>query len=363
MRILVASGSSGGHIFPAIALINFLRKKGADLLLVLPLKSKDSFIQFDCGDVEYISSGTLSFSLSSKNISGVFNFLKGAAQGLRIIIKFKPDVVIGFGSLHTVALLFWGWLFRIKTVIHEQNVIPGKANRILAKLVDRVAVSFLQTKSYLHVSTDKVLLTGNPIRVELIKVDRQEALSFFKFQEGKFNILIAGGSQGSHKINAVTFSSIASLPGRQNLQIVHIAGMQDFAALNASYMGQGLTYKLYDFLAAMQYAYSIADLVICRAGATTIAELQKFNLPALLIPYPFAYAHQLANARVLEDIGAAEVMLDTDLNADRLKGRLQAYLCNNEKLEKMRKAYQKLPVLDALALLACEVLSLTQNLH
>ncbi len=356
MRILVASGASGGHIFPAIALMNFLRKKGADLLLVLPLKSKDSFIPPDCGDVEYISSGFLSFSLSSKNISGVFNFLKGVAQGLRIIINFKPDLVVGFGSLDTVALLFWGWLFRIKTIIHEQNVIPGKANRILARLVDKVAVSFLQTKDYLHLSIDKVVLTGNPIRSELTKVNRQEALDFFKFQEGKFNILIAGGSQGSHKINLVSYAAIASLPGKQDLQVIHICGMQDFAALNASYMACGVTYKLYDFLAAMQYAYSIADLAICRAGATTIAELQRFNLPALLIPYPFASAHQLANALVLKDIGAAEVVLDADLNADKLKEKLEEYLCNNEKLKTMQKAYQKLPVCDATAMLACEVL-------
>ena len=359
MRILIASGASGGHIFPAVALMNSLKKNGINnVLLVLPLKSKDSFIPFDCGDVEYISSGFLSFSLSSKNIFGAFNFLKGVGQGLRIIIKFKPDVVVGFGSLHTVALLFWGWLFRIKTVIHEQNVIPGRANRILARLVDRVAVSFLQTKSYLDVSVDKVVLTGNPIRIELIKVDRQKALSFFKFKEGKFNILIVGGSQGSHKINAVSYSSIASLPQKQDLQVIHISGIGDFASLNANYMMLGVTYKLYDFLAAMQYAYSVADLVICRAGATTIAELQRFNLPAILIPYPFAYAHQVANAQVLHNIGAAEVILDADLSVDKLKERLQEYFSNNEKLKEMQKAYQKLPYFNATAMLAHEVASL-----
>jgi len=358
MRVLVASGSSGGHVFPALALISFLRKEGGDLLLVLPLKSKDSFIPPDCSDVKYISSGFLSFSLSSKSISGVFNFLKGAYQSLRIIIKFKPDVVVGFGSLHTVALLFWGWLFRIKTIIHEQNVIPGKANHILARLVDKVAVSFSQTKDYLHLSTDKVVLTGNPMRSELTKVNRQEVLSFFKFQEGKFNILIVGGSQGSHKINAVSFAAIASLPGKQDLQIIHICGRQDFTTLDASYMAGGVTYKLYEFLPNMQYAYSIADLVICRSGATTIAELQRFNLPALLVPYAFAYAHQLANAQILHNIGAAEVVLDADLNVDKLKERLQEYLCNNEKLKEMQKAYQKLPYFNATVMLAREVLSL-----
>ncbi|MDD5097811.1 MAG: undecaprenyldiphospho-muramoylpentapeptide beta-N-acetylglucosaminyltransferase [Candidatus Omnitrophica bacterium] len=358
MRILVASGSSGGHIFPAVALVNFLKKEGATLLLVLPLKSKDTFIPPDCAEVEYISSGFLSFSLSTRNISGLFNFLKGAAQGLRIIIKFKPDVVVGFGSLHTVALLFWGWLFRIKTVIHEQNVIPGKANRILARLVDKVAISFASTQNYLNLPSDKITLTGNPIRNELVKVSRQEALNFFKFPEGKFNILIAGGSQGSHKINAVAYAAITSLTGKQNLQIIHICGKQDFANLNANYLASGINYKLYEFFPDMQYAYSLADLVICRAGATTIAELQKFNLPALLIPYPFAAAHQLANALVLKDIGAAEIIPDADLDIDKLKERLQTYLAGHEKLKAMQKAYQKLLVYDATARLANEVLSL-----
>ena len=205
---------------------------------------------------------------------------------------------------------------------------------------------------------DKVALTGNPLRSELIKIDRQAALNFLKFKEGKFNLLIVGGSQGSHKINTVSYLALASLPQKQDLQVIHISGRRDFTTLNASYATSSITYKLYDFFCEMQYAYSLADLVICRAGATTIAELQKFNLPALLIPYPFADAHQLANAQVLENIGAAELMLDLELNVDKLKERVQAYLYNHEKLEKMQKAYQKLPVLDAAARLALEVLSL-----
>lgn len=358
MRILVASGASGGHIFPALALMDSLKKSGATVLLVLPQKSKDSRIPVECGNVKYITAASLGFSLSSRNIFGVCSFFKGAWEALRIMMKFCPDVVVGFGSLHTVALLFWAWLFRIKTVIHEQNVIPGKANRLLAKFADKLAISFSQTRSYLAASCEKVILTGNPIRKELIKLGKKDALNFFNFKEGKFNILIVGGSQGSHKINAVSFDALTALPQKQDLQVIHISGVQDFAGLKAGYAVSGVTCKLFDFFSAMQYAYSAADLVICRAGATTIAELQKFCLPAILIPYPFASAHQAGNARVLEDIGAAEVILDADLAAEKLKDKLQEFFHDSQKLKFMRQAYQKLPVLDAAEMLAKEVLTL-----
>lgn len=358
MRILIASGASGGHIFPALALMDSLKKNGAIVFLVLPQKSKHGSIPVECGNVEYITAASLDFSLSSSNLSGAYSFLKGAWEGLRIMMKFRPDVVVGFGSLHTVALLFWAWLFRIKTVIHEQNVIPGMANRLIAKFADSLAISFPQTRSYFSESRERVILTGNPIRKELIKLNKKEALNFFKFEEGKFNILIVGGSQGSHKINAVSFAALTALPRKEDLQIIHISGVQDFAGLKAGYAVSGMTHKLFDFFPAMQYAYSAADLAICRAGATTIAELQKFSLPAVLVPYPYAGAHQASNARVLEDIGAAEVIFDADLAVEKLKDKLQEFFYDSQKLRLMRQAYQKLPVLDAAEIFAKEVLTL-----
>jgi len=357
MRILLVSGSSGGHIFPALALTDSLKTNGAIVLLVLP-KNKDNSIAVDSDDVEYISAAALSFELSSKNIYGVYSFLRGAWESLRILIKFRPDAVVGFGSLNTIALLFWAWLFRVKTIIHEQNVIPGRANRLLAKFVDRVAVSFAQTKEYLHISQDKIIFTGNPIRKELIKLSKKEAVDFFKLKEGKFNILIVGGSRGSHKINAISFASLTALGPREDLQVIHICGVEDFSVLEKSYAAAGITHRLFDFLPAMQYAYSLVDLVICRAGATTIAELQKFSLPAILIPYPFAYAHQLNNAQILADIGAAVVILDAELTKEKLRNSLEEFLRDPGKLMLMRQGYERIAVGEAANMLAKEVLTL-----
>ena len=358
MRVLIVTGSSGGHIFPALALADSLKNSGHQVQLVLPQDERKNRVSIDFAHTEYIHAARLDFSLNKRNLLGIYFFLWGAWESLRIIIKFKPLVVVGFGSLNSICLVFWAWLFRIKTIIHEQNVICGRANRLLSKLVDRVVVSFSETGHYLNISGNKIVLTGNPLRRDLVRLERKEALDYFKFKEGKFTILITGGSQGSHRLNAACLEALSIYQKKPDLQVIHICGPQDFIWLVKEYTGTILTYKLFDFFVAMQYAYSAADLIICRAGATTIAVLQKFRVPAILVPYPFAYAHQLANAKVLENIGAAEVLLDTDLTADKLKVRLQEYFCNNEKLKAMQMAYQKFPVLDATAMLVNEVLKI-----
>ncbi|MDD5465891.1 MAG: undecaprenyldiphospho-muramoylpentapeptide beta-N-acetylglucosaminyltransferase [Candidatus Omnitrophica bacterium] len=358
MRVLVVSGSSGGHIFPALALVDALKDSCADLLLVLPKRSKDNNIPVGFAQIKYIHAAALSFNLSGRNIAGACSFLLGAWEGMLIILKFRPDVVVGFGSLNTVALIFWAWLFRIKTIIHEQNVIPGRANRLLAKLADRVAVSFSQTNKYLNISAKKIAVTGNPLRKDLILIDRKQALDFFKFKEGKFNILITGGSQGSVKLNSVCFEAITAYPKKDGLQLIHISGTRDYPRLKSKYGSLDLSCGLFEFFPAMQYAYSVADLVICRSGAATISELQKFRIPAILIPYPFAYGHQEANARILADAGAALIIKDEELSVEKLSDKLNVFLADPEKLEAMRQAYAQFSVPDASCLLAKEVLSL-----
>ena len=357
MRILMVTGSSGGHIFPALALMDGLKNSGQEVLLVLPQKGAQGKISAAAGEIKYIPAVNLTFKLSSQNILGLWLFLLGAWESFRIIIKFKPDMVVGFGSLNTVALVFWAWLFRIKTIIHEQNVICGRANRLLSKLVDRVAVSFNQTRSSLNIAAEKIVLTGNPLRKNLVLLDKKVALNFFEFKEGKFTILIMGGSQGSHRLNAVCLEALATYEEKDDLQLIYLCGAQDYSWLKDKFSALGLVYRLYDFFAAMQYAYSAADLVICRSGATTVAELQKFRVPAILVPYPFAYAHQLANARILEDLKAALIIRDQELTGRIVKAKFTEFLKCPQKLLSMRQGYQGLAEQDAALALTKEVLT------
>jgi len=358
MRILIVTGASGGHIFPAIALTEALKKSGQEVLLVLPQKNRKDDLAVAPEQIKYIPTAVLSLHFNKKNITNFYFFLRGFWESLRIVIQFKPDVAVGFGSLNTLALIFWAWLFRIKTIIHEQNVICGRANKLLAKLVDRVAVSFSQTSESLGIAPEKIVLTGNPLRKDLFRLKKKEALDFFKLEEGKQVVLITGGSQGSHRLNTVCLEALPAYPDKENLQVIHICGTGDFSGFSAAYSSAGLTYKLFDFLPQMQYAYSVADLIICRAGATTIAELQKFRIPAILIPYPFAYAHQLANAQVLEIAKTAWVIQDQELTAEKLRMKFSELFKDAQKLESMRRAYEQFQEQDATQLLAKEVCTL-----
>jgi len=356
MRLLVATGSSGGHIFPATALIDYLKSPDIQMLLVLPLKAKENKIPLNCDNLEYIHSSNLTLQLNKKNIINLGFFFLATWESFRIIIKFKPDVVIGFGSQNTLALIFWAWLFRINTIIHEQNVIPGRANRLLSRIADKIALSFSQTAGYLKCPASKIKVVGNPIRPKLTRIDKKEALDFFDFQEGKINILVTGGSQGSLKLNDISFKAFDNFKKKDDLQIIHICGSQDFIELKERYASSGLRYRIFDFLPSMQYAYSAADFAICRAGATTIAELQKFSCPAILVPYPFAYLHQLANARVLEESLAAVVIKDEDLTVEKINAKLLELSENPSILESMQKAHLCQDSSDPAGLLAKEVL-------
>jgi UDP-N-acetylglucosamine--N-acetylmuramyl-(pentapeptide) pyrophosphoryl-undecaprenol N-acetylglucosamine transferase len=359
MRILIASGASGGHIFPALSLLEALEAyKDINTLLVLPARCAKDNPVVDKKKISYVAMPKLRLSLNWNSIAGFFGLLRGSLQSLFILLEFRPEVVVGFGTLDCLPIVLWAWLLRLKTMIHEQNVKPGRANKLLAKFVGRIAISFDQTKGYLDVAPEKISLTGNPLRNGLEKIERNEALNFFGFRPGKFTILVMGGSQGSHNINTAFLNSIQAIGDKFELQIVHLTGTKDFLSIMEAYRGLGLDAKVIDFLKPIHYAYSASDLVICRAGALTISEIIFFRIPAILIPYPYAYEHQLANAAILEKSGPAIIVKDQELDSGRLKEKMELLLNDKSRVEAMRASYSKLSMLDAARLLAEAAVSL-----
>jgi len=362
VRILVITGASGGHIFPALGFLDTLKgkHKNIDTLLILPKKNIINQIS-DLGyyKINYISVSPIKLNLDFSNFTAVFNFLKGSLESIVILLKFKPDIVVGFGSMASIPMLIFAWTFRIKTLIHEQNVIPGRANRFLAGFSDKIAVSFAETRDYFKKYKRKVVFTGNPIRKGLVRIDKDKALNFFGLSQDKFTILIMGGSQGSRKINQEFLRVISTLSDKSRLQVIHLAGQRDYDLLQSAYKDLDMHSRLFRFLEPMEYAYSAADLVISRAGATTIAEMIFYGLAAIIIPYPFAYKHQMANARVLEKIGAAIIIKDNELDSSILMQIIDGLINNPLRLKDMRSGYDNLLRMDANALFTDNVLSLS----
>lgn len=363
MRILVVTGASGGHIFPALSFLDALKDKNVNTLLILPrycLKYNISWKETRNYKVNYISISAIKLDLDFTNFVAILKFFHGSLESLLIILRFRPDIVVGFGSLVSVPIVLLAWIFRIRTLIHEQNVIPGRANRLLAKFTDRIAISFLESRDYLKsCSKTKIVFTGNPVRREFIRINKNKALDFFGLDSDKFTILVMGGSLGSHRINIEFLNAISRISDRHKLQIIHLSGRGDYALLKYGYRVLNINIKLFDFLEPMHYAYNACDLVISRAGATTIAEIIFFRLPAIIIPYPFAYGHQASNAELLQSQGCAMVIKDNELGADILRQAIEKLLDNPGEIKRMSSGYDAMSKSNANDLLVDEVLSLT----
>jgi len=268
-------------------------------------------------------------------------------------------VVVGFGSIASIPAVIFAWFSRARTAIHEQNVMPGLANRLLAWFSDKIALSFGKTRDYFRAFDSKIVVTGNPVRRGLTRIDKNESLRFFGFKSGKATLLVMGGSQGSHSINLGVIKAVSGLAAKDRLQIIHLAGARDLKFAEEAYKGSGIDVRLFSFLEAMAYAYSASDFAISRAGATTVTELAYFSLPAILIPYPYAAEHQAANAGVLKEQGCAYVIGDSQLDGDTLGRALASLLDEPGTVAKMRLNYGLLrQTKDPGDLLADEVMRL-----
>ncbi|MFH0738898.1 MAG: undecaprenyldiphospho-muramoylpentapeptide beta-N-acetylglucosaminyltransferase [Candidatus Omnitrophota bacterium] len=358
-RVLVISGSSGGHIFPALAFLDSLREsKEIEALLVLPKKNILNLSGNHSYQLRYISVTSLRPGLSWSNLLACVRFFQGTLESAGLLLSFRPHIVVGFGSIVSVAMILLARILGIKTLIHEQNVIPGRANRFLAKFADSIAISFIESSSYFTGFRNKIILTGNPLRPELISVDKARGLDFFDLKPGKFTILVIGGSQASKRVNAAFLQALVAIADKAGLQVIHLSGALELGRVERAYKELGVTSRCFAFLDKMQYAYSCSDLVISRAGATTISEIIFFELATVLIPYPYAYRHQLANAKALENIGAALIVEEDALETGMLTKVIKGFLDNPERIRAMRSSYAHLKKIDARGLFREAVLSL-----
>ena len=288
--------------------------------------------------------------------------LVGASFACRADMKADPPVVaVAFGGYASVPGAVAAVSLRVPLVIHEQNVIPGLANRVLAPWARRVALSFEDTLQRHPGWRKKAVVTGNPLLRRPGAGSGEDPWIFFGLEKGRMTLAVVGGSQGAASLNRAVLEALSLWRERDDLQVVHSVGRdkyQEFAACAAKVDTGRLLYRPVEFIERMDLLYAVADLVVCRAGASTIAELAAAGRAAVLVPYPHATAaHQDANAAVLERAGAAVVIGDRGLDGKRLVGEVDGMLADPARLEAMGSAARRIGKPDAAARLAEVVLS------
>ena len=342
-RLLLAAGGTGGHLFPGVAVAELAqRQAGAAVLFVGTSGGMEKDVIPQLGfSLRFIPAE----QLRGRTRWGKMRALGVAAYGVgaawRIMREFAPDVIFSIGGYASAPTVLAGWLQRIPCVLLEPNAIPGLANRFLSRFATRVCLGFETAARFFP--AHKVVYTGNPVRSALRPSCQPAA------PEKPLTILVFGGSAGAHRLNSVVPQAFARFHQTRHeqknadpvpaLQIIHQTGPAEYAAVSASYADAGITARVVPFIDAMQEVYAEADLVICRAGAMTAAELTLLGKPAILIPYPYAADdHQRANAEALVQAGAAVMLPDPTLSAELLERTITRLVRYRDRLENMARA-------------------------
>ena len=351
LKIGVACGGTGGHIFPGLATANELASRGHEVTLWLAGKDieHESVKGWD-GPVITIPAEGFQFGLSWRSVKTVFRLLKAFRLAVRQMKKHAPDVVLAMGSYASFGPVKAASRLHIPYVLHEANLLPGRAVSMLAGKANTVAVSFEKSSFYLKHSN--IVKTGMPLRKEIQLASAQPKNAR---EEGEpLRIMIMGGSRGAQVLNEVIPRSLALAAEKgMAIKVIHIAGLQDTDAIQRVYSAAGIEAEVHQFVQHMEEVYLKTDLAICRSGAATCAELAAFGVPALLVPYPFAVRdHQMSNARVMQDSGAADVVAQEDLTATWLRDYLVNISQKPGRLERMGVAMKKRGQSDAAQQLA-----------
>ena len=338
MKFMISGGGTGGHVYPGIAVAEELKR----------MRSADEIVFVGSGrGLEASVVPQAGFRLRTILTRGfprrawwrwpwavVANGI-GFLQATFVILAERPDVVLGTGGYVSGPIALAAWLLRRPLILQEQNSIPGLSNRWLARLADEVHLSFVEARSY-FVRKDNLKVTGNPVRAYILSGDRGAALAEFGLTPGKPTVFVFGGSRGAHRINEAALEAMRRLKGRVDVQFILQTGREDFEWAKGTVDQEQLPARVLPFLPRIHLAYAAADLVVCRSGAMTLAEIAVCGTPAILVPYPYAaHDHQTVNASNLVDRGAAAMILDRELSGERLANELAHLLAARQALSRM----------------------------
>ena len=347
MRIVIAGGGTGGHLFPGIAIAEqFLKKDDKAQVIFIGTKK----------GIEYKLLGKLGYELRTIDIEGLkgrglialaksfYQVPQSMWQSRRILKQFSPHLVIGVGGYASGPAVLTAHFMGIPTAIAEQNAVPGVTNRILGKFVNKIFVTYAKTATLFE--PNKVMLSGNPVRAAFIAGKELD-----KEKKDFWQLLIFGGSQGAAAINKAIIDMLPWLQKTKNkIHVVHQTGARQMEKVRQVYKGSGIKARVLPFIVDMAGAYKSADLIICRAGATSLAEITASGKAAILIPYPWAANdHQTKNAQAMAEAGAAVMIRESELSGCKLFEVIESLLYDEQKLKKMEKKSAKLGNINAAA--------------
>ncbi len=360
MKLLIAGGGTGGHLFPGIAVAEEFTSMGDsnEVLFVGTKSGLEGKILPEYGwPVSFVMAEGIKGKGFFKTVKGLFKMLLGSLQSIGIIRKFRPSTVLGVGGYAAVPAVIAGKLLGVSSAIHEQNAMPGLSNRLLGRLVNRVFLTYPESERFFP--AEKVRVTGNPVRKSILQSFAETGKSVDSGK--KFTLFIFGGSQGARRINDVLMEIFfnSELAGIENLKVIHQTGDADFESVKKCYEEMNIEAEVYPFIKDMASIYLEADLIICRAGATTIAELLAAGKPAILIPYPYAADdHQRLNGEALVKKGAATMILEKDFTSERLSGEILRLFDDRKLLKEMSQKTVALARPDAAARICEEMRNL-----
>lgn len=333
MKVLLVCERSGGHFFPAFTLAQEIKKQSSDevhfFITSSALKNKIK-------EKGFIAWGR-SFSFRNIILEGIWRFF----EAIFLTLALRPKRVIGFGGRDSFFLLLWAKLLAIETAIYEPNLTFGKANKALSKVVDRVYCGFKENAD----SLAKAKFVGIPIREELKRMEKHEAKQLMGFEpenQDKPVIAAVGGSQGSKFINDNVLKLEESLQG--DFDIIHLTGPKDYEEISRFYSKIEAKAFVKDFSERMDAVYGAADIIICRAGALTVAEVSYFAIPAVFIPHPQAGSHQYCNAEYLQKAGAAIMFTQDNFSFEDFKNTVKGILTDKDMRQKMHESFRNIDI-------------------
>jgi len=366
MRVLFTGGATGGHVMPIIAVAEKVKEILSvshgipDFLFIGDESPFNEFITNSGIPVKTIKAYKFRRHWSFDNITDLVNLPIGIIQTFFNVYLFMPDVVFSKGGYASFPVVLAAWFFRIPIIIHESDSVAGLANTIEGKMANKVAISFAEEGKYF--AKKKIIFTGNPVRQEIFKGNKDRAIEEFGLKRDLPTVLVLGGSQGTQKINNIVLEALAKIVAK--VQVIHQCGVGNYEDVKQTISDFGLTnienYHLYPFLSSnLKDAYAASDLVISRAGANNIAEIISLNKPVILVPLPNSSSgHQLKNAYYYSSKGAALLLDETNLTPNMLYDAIFGILDNKSKQVQMVRAARQLMSPNAAQSIAEEIVKI-----